>query len=80
MPKIEEFLGKSNWSKIAAVLIATFAFGLAHSYQGISGGLLAGFLGLVFGILYYATKRNLWICIILHGLIDTASMTFLYLG
>jgi len=53
----------------ALVLVAAVLFGLAHSYQGITGMILTAFAGAVFCALYVATG-SLLIPIVLHILID----------
>ena len=67
-----------------AAAIAAFGqaiiFGLLHAYQGASGAIIAGVTGLIIGLIYIVSHRNLWICIILHGLIDTVSLTAIYIG
>jgi hypothetical protein len=55
-------------------------FGISHAYQGLSGILLTGATGLVIGIVYIASRRNLLVCILLHGLVDTVSLTALFFG
>ena len=40
----------------------------------------AGLGGLVFGALYLATGRNLWVSVIAHGTTDTVGFLLLYLG
>ena len=51
------------------VLVAAALFGLAHSYQGITGMILTAFAGAVFCALYVATG-SLLVPIALHILID----------
>jgi len=42
-----------------------------NSYQGLAGMLSTGLGGILLGLLYLSTKRNLWTCVIVHGLNDT---------
>lgn len=65
-----------GWA-ISLLAVAAF-FGMVHAYQGASGILLAGFSGLVQGLAYLATKRNLWVSIICHGVTDTAGFILIY--
>lgn len=53
-------------------------FGLAHAYQGLGGIIVTGILGLALGVLTYVAQGNLWPAIIVHGLINTVSLTALY--
>ena len=39
-----------------------------------------GFVGLVYGIAYLLSGRNLWVTYIAHGLTLTSSFILLYLG
>jgi len=51
-------------------------FGLGHSIQGVDNALAAGFLGLVFGLLYI-WRRNLTAVIVAHALFDICTI-FVY--
>ncbi len=53
----------------AAVLLSSIAFGLAHSYQGISGFVRTGLVGFAFAILY-VVSGSIWLPIIAHALVD----------
>jgi membrane protease YdiL (CAAX protease family) len=53
----------------AAVAVSSFAFGLAHSYQGANGAMRCGLTGLAFGIFYVVTG-SIWLPIIAHVLLD----------
>lgn len=50
-----------------------------HLYQGLGGALMTGAVGVLFGVLYLVMKRNLWPLIIAHGIIDTLTLTQIYL-
>lgn len=52
-----------------AVVVSAVAFGLGHSYQGASGVLRTGLVGLAFGALYVVTG-SIWLPIIAHVLGD----------
>lgn len=64
----------------AAVVMQAVLFGALHLYLGISGALVAGLLGIVLATVYLLGGRNLWASILLHGLLDSTSMTLIYLG
>jgi membrane protease YdiL (CAAX protease family) len=69
------FGGASRAATAAAVLLSSAVFGAAHAYQGPTGILITGTLGLLFAIVYVAAGRNLWFNIIVHGVYDTLSLT-----
>jgi len=78
--RLAEAWGRSRAAWIGALFASSALFGLAHFYQGLSGMLLTGTIGLVFGTVYLAVGRNLWVTILAHGMIDTISLIALYAG
>jgi membrane protease YdiL (CAAX protease family) len=70
----------SRLAVAAAVLLQAVLFGSLHLYLGVSGALVAGLMGIVLGAVYLFGGRNLWPGIILHGLIDSTSITVVFLG
>jgi membrane protease YdiL (CAAX protease family) len=77
--RLEALLGARRGAGFLAALLQALAFGLAHAYQGPTGILVTGCLGLLFGLLYLRTK-SLWPLVVAHGLIDTVSLLALYAG
>ncbi len=77
--RLERLCGGANWAWIAALAGQAAIFALGHGYQGPAGLIVTGGLGLVLGGVYLAGRRNLVACMILHGLIDTISLTALFL-
>ncbi len=63
-----------------AVVLQAALFGVAHFYQGVTGVVNIFVLALVFGAVYLKCGRNLLPLILAHGLIDTFSLTMIYLG
>jgi membrane protease YdiL (CAAX protease family) len=53
----------------AAILLSSIIFGCGHGYQGISGGIKTGLVGLAFALLYVGTG-SIWLPIIAHILLD----------
>jgi membrane protease YdiL (CAAX protease family) len=78
--RLEKALGSSRASAATAVLVQAAIFGALHSYQGLGGVILAGTTGLIIGLVYIGGGRNLWAPILLHGLIDTVSLSAIYFG
>lgn len=63
--------GATGWG--AAVVLSSVIFGAIHFYQGLAGIVITGTVGLLFGLAYLAVRKNLWVLVIAHGLIDTLS-------
>jgi membrane protease YdiL (CAAX protease family) len=79
LDRLDQLLGGRGAGWAAAVLQALL-FGAAHAYLGASGAIVAGVLGLVLGAVFLIAGRNLWPCILIHGLIDSTSITAVFLG
>lgn len=78
--RIADGLGRSRAAFVAGAVGVSVLFGFAHKAQGIVGiadNMLAGAL---FASLYLASGRNLWLPMLVHGVIDTTSFVLLYLG
>ena len=65
--------------KIVIVILSALMFCLPHLYQGIAGLIMTFVFGIAFAIIYMKFQ-NIWINIIVHGLIDTVFLTLSYLG
>ncbi len=81
MKQIARLFGEqysSSW--VIGLVLSSIGFGLAHFHQGLGGMLGGGFTGLVYGIFYLVSGRNLWVTIIAHGLTGTFTFILLYLG
>jgi membrane protease YdiL (CAAX protease family) len=63
-----------------AVLLVSVLFGYGHYYKGPSGMVDSGMAGLILGVAYLLSGRNLWVCILAHGFIDTAMVIALFFG
>lgn len=80
MNRLADLFGYNFLGWTIALVVQAVVFGSIHSYQGLAGMLSAGSYGILVGLLYLSTKRNLWNCVIAHGLNDTIAFVFLFLG
>jgi membrane protease YdiL (CAAX protease family) len=81
MKQIARLFGEDNQSSwVIGLVVSSIGFGLVHFHQGPGGMLGTGFTGLVYGIFYLISGRNLWVTYIAHGLTLTTSFLMLYLG
>jgi len=69
---------RAGWA--LALIGSTVAFGLVHYAEGPLGLFTNGAFGLLFGAVYLGTRRNLWVTIIAHGLLNTLRFLFLFIG
>lgn len=79
MGNLVQLFGGSNIAWILAAILQGVAFGAFHLYQDVGGGVIAGTIGILFGLAYWKLQ-NLWPIIIAHGLVDTFAMTIFYFG
>jgi membrane protease YdiL (CAAX protease family) len=72
--------GRTKAAYWVAVLTVSVLFGYGHYYKGPSGMVDSGVSALVLGAAYVLSGRNLWVCILAHGFIDTFGVIALFFG
>jgi membrane protease YdiL (CAAX protease family) len=72
--------GQSRAACWIGVLAVSVLFGFGHYYKGPAGVIDSGMAGLVLGTAYLLSGRNLWVCILAHGFIDTFGVLALFFG
>lgn len=72
--RFESLFSKIPFSTALAVLMQAAIFGFRHSYDLSERSITTGLIGLVFGIAYVISGRNLWPLIIAHIILNTVSM------
>jgi hypothetical protein len=72
--------GRSKAAYWAGVLVVSVLFGYGHYYKGPAGIVDSGMAGLILGAAYVLSKRNLWVCILAHGFIDTFGVVCAFFG
>ena len=78
MNRVADLGNRSRLAWAASLVLVNVGFGFAHSYQGITGIIDEGFMGLLLGLLYLAT--NLSVPIVAHGVADTIDVLLLFTG
>jgi membrane protease YdiL (CAAX protease family) len=78
--RVADLFGRRRAGWVVGLLGMGVLFGLGHAYQGLPG-IMTNFLwGILYGVLYLASGRNLWLPIVAHGVEDTTSLTLLFFG
>ena len=62
------------------MIFISLLFGFAHYYKGPSGVLDSTYSGLVLGVAYLLSGRNLWAPILAHGIADTVAVFVVFMG
>ncbi|MBI4914490.1 MAG: CPBP family intramembrane metalloprotease [Acidobacteria bacterium] len=80
MKRLAQVFGEGRWAWGASLFLSSVLFGLGHTEQGVSGWVQEGLSGLLLGMLFLATKRNLAVPIVAHGVSNTVAFVLIYLG
>ena len=80
MRQFVKFFGESKVSIVLNIVLLACFFGFMHSYQGITGQLVAGFVGALLALIFYLRKYDLWFIVAVHGFFDTIALICIYFG
>ncbi len=80
MRQFVKFFGDSKVSIVLNILLFACFFGFMHSYQGITGQLVTGFVGALLALIFYLRKYDLWLIVAVHGFFDTIAIVCIYYG
>ncbi len=80
MNRVADLLNRTRRAWIVSLIAVHLAFGLAHAYQGWTGIIDEGLMGLLLGLIYLRTGRNLAVPIIAHGVQDSIDFVLIFLG
>lgn len=80
LTRVSEIFGGGRTATIIGLVFSSFIFALAHKYQGISGILDSGFMGIYYGLIYLRSGKRLYVSVFTHGVNNTLGFIFLYLG
>jgi hypothetical protein len=80
MNRVADLGNRTRLAWFCSLVLVHAAFGLAHSYQGVTGIIQEGFSGLLLGLIYLRTGKNLSVPIIAHGVSDTLDILLIFLG
>jgi membrane protease YdiL (CAAX protease family) len=75
-----EALNNSMAAQWFALVCASVLFGFGHYYQGPAGIFTTGCDGFMIGAAYLLARRNLWVAVFAHGLVDTIGIVLLFFG
>lgn len=80
MNRVAELLKRTPRAWIISLFVVHVGFGLAHAYQGVTGIIDEGLMGLLLGVIYLRSGRNLSVPIIAHGIQDSIDFVLIFLG
>lgn len=80
MNRAADLFNRTRRAWIISLIAVHVVFGLAHAYQGLTGIIDEGLMGLLLGIIYLRTDRNLAVPIIAHGVSDSIDVLLMFFG
>jgi membrane protease YdiL (CAAX protease family) len=80
MKRLAQVFGESRTAWGISLVLSSVVFGWGHTEQGVSGWVQEGLSGLLLGVLFLATKRNLAVPIVAHGVSNTLAFVLIYFG
>jgi membrane protease YdiL (CAAX protease family) len=80
MRQFIKFFGNGQISIVINILLFGIIFGWIHAYQGITGQIITGIIGILLAVIFYIRKYDLWFNIAVHGFFDTIALVFIYYG
>lgn len=80
MTRVAEVLGGTTAAWAISLIGVSVIFGIAHSYQDLSGVIITAVGGVTYGILYLLSGRSLAVPIIAHGTQNTCDLVMIYWG
>jgi membrane protease YdiL (CAAX protease family) len=76
----ERLLGGGGNALVVAILVQALLFGLSHFPQGLPGIMVTTMGGILWGAIFVAAGRRLWIVIVGHATFDTVLFVLVFLG
>jgi membrane protease YdiL (CAAX protease family) len=80
LQRIERALGAGGSGLGGGRIVQASVFGLAHYTQGLSGVAATTVGGLLWAAVFLLCRRNLWVVVIGHGVMDTILFVLVFLG
>lgn len=80
MTYLSKAMGNTNLAWIGSAFMVSFVFGLAHAYQGISGMVSTGLIGLILSLTFAFSQKNLVLLMLIHIIYDFIGITLIFLG
>jgi membrane protease YdiL (CAAX protease family) len=78
--RLADLLGRTKAGWALSLVVMGLLFGWGHNFQGTTGLVMSLYDGIVLGVLYLASGRNLWLTVIEHGAGNTLGFILIYLG
>lgn len=78
MKQLARIFGEERTGWALGLILSAAIFGLIHYYQGITGILMTALTGVIYGLIFLSSGKNLWASIFAHAFTDTTSFLLLF--
>jgi membrane protease YdiL (CAAX protease family) len=80
MNRVADLMDRTRKAWIVSLIVVHVVFGLSHLYQGLTGVIDEGLMGVLLAAIYLRTGRNLAVPIVAHGVQDTIDLILIFTG
>ncbi len=80
LDRLARLFGGGRRGRLLGALACGVPFGLVHYEWGMGGILLTAVMGSTQGLMFLATRRNLWPLVVAHAGLDLILLVYAYLG
>jgi len=80
MRQFTKFFGNGIISIVLNIILFGILFGWIHMYQGISGQIVTGILGVLLATTFHIRKNDLWFNVAVHGFFDMIAFVAFFLS
>lgn len=80
MNRVADLFNRTPRAWMISLIVVHVGFGLAHAYQGWTGIIDEGLMGVLLAVIYLRTGHNLAVPIVAHGVSDTIDFVLMFLG
>lgn len=78
MNRVADLGKRTRLAWTVSLIAVNLAFGYAHSYQGITGIIDEGLMGVLLGLMYLGAGCNLFVPVVAHGVADTVDLLLIF--
>jgi membrane protease YdiL (CAAX protease family) len=80
MNRVADLFNRTRRAWIISLIAVHVGFGIAHIYQGTTGVIDEGLMGVLLALMYLASGCNLAVPVIAHGVADSIDFLLIFLG
>lgn len=78
--RLAKLFKNENSGNSIAIILTSAIFAYTHIYQGWNGVIITGLFGILIGFIFIKNNKILWYTILIHGFVNLAGFTIIYLN